>query len=441
MDFGTIPFIIWFLPAFLCIYFMVRPYYGKKTVLIFGSIFFYGISYIKWLPVLFILTLLAIWGTFCVRKWGKPQLVLWVSVFVGILILNKMSKHLMPGISFFVFTALSLLFDCYRKQVYGKGILDMMSYLLFFPKLLSGPIARVSDMETRTIQILGEKRDTVLDNLERGIVCFIIGLGYKVLLANQLGGLWYQVQTIGFASVSTQLAWLGIIGYSLQLYFDFQGYSLMAIGIAKMLGYILPENFDSPYLSKSISEFYRRWHMTLGSWFRDYIYIPLGGSQKGLKRTLFNLAVVWVLTALWHGMHWNFVLWGMFLLFWIMLEKIGLRRVLERIPLLGHIYVLILIPFSWVFFSLNNMPDIVQCFLRLFGQEGVQVAAEDYIKYGSMYAPFLLAGIFFAFPYGERWLRANYKKGFCVLLLLVIFWLSVYEAAMGAQNPFMYFRF
>ncbi len=441
MDFGTIPFMIWFLPVFLCIYVIVRPYYGKKTVLILGSIFFYGISYIKWLPLLLILTLLAIWGAFCVRKWGKPQLVIWVSVFVGILVLNKLSKHLMPGISFFVFTALSLLFDCYRKQVSGKGVLDMMSYLLFFPKLLSGPIARMSDMETRTIQLLGEKQSTVLANLESGIVCFIIGLGYKILLANQLGGLWYQVQTIGFASVSTQLAWLGIIGYSLQLYFDFQGYSLMAIGIAKMLGYTLPENFDSPYLSKSVSEFYRRWHMTLGSWFRDYIYIPLGGSKKGLKRTLCNLAVVWVLTALWHGMHWNFVLWGMFLLFWIMLEKIGLRKILEGIPLLGHAYVLVLIPFSWVFFSLHNMSDIVQCFLRLFGQAGVQVAAGDYIKYGSMYAPFLIAGIFFAFPYGERWLRTNCKKGICVLLLLVIFWLAVYESAMSAQNPFMYFRF
>lgn len=441
LDFGTIPFMIWFLPLFLCIYFAVRPYYGKVTVLIFGSIFFYGISYIEWLPALLGLTILATWGAFCVRKWGKPPLVLWVSVFVGVLIWNKMSNHLMPGISFVVFTAISLLFDCYRKRVYGKGILDMMAYLLFFPKLLSGPIARMEDMEIRTIQILGEKTNHVWANLESGVVCFIVGLGYKVLLANQLAGLWYQVQTIGFESISTPLAWLGLAGYSLQLYFDFQGYSLMAIGIAKMLGYTLPENFDSPYLSKSVSEFYRRWHMTLGSWFRDYIYIPLGGSQKGLMRTICNLTIVWILTAVWHGMHLNFLLWGFYLLFWIVLEKIGLRRILERFPVLGHGYILLVIPLSWVFFSLTDMTDIVQCFLRLFGQQGVQVAAGDYIKYGKMYAPFLLASIFFAFPYGERWLRANCKKGICVLLLLVIFWVSVYELAMGLENPFMYFRF
>lgn len=159
--------------------------------------------------------------------------------------------------------------------------------------------------------------------------CFIIGLGYKVLLANQLAGLWREIQTIGLPSVSTQLAWMGVIGYSLQLYFDFQGYSLMAIGIAKMLGYTMPNNFDSPYLSKSVSEFYRRWHITLGAWFRDYVYIPLGGSRKGTGRTIINLFAVWLLTGLWHGFGVNFLLWGMFLFFWIAMEKIWLRKFLE----------------------------------------------------------------------------------------------------------------
>ena len=321
----------------------------------------------------------------------------------------------------------------------------MVSYILFFPKLLSGPIARLEQMETRKVRLMGEKPPRNGVNIEYGAACFIIGLGYKVLLANQLAGLWREIQTIGLPSVSTQLAWMGVIGYSLQLYFDFQGYSLMAIGIAKMLGYTMPNNFDSPYLSKSVSEFYRRWHITLGAWFRDYVYIPLGGSRKGTGRTIINLFAVWLLTGLWHGFGVNFLLWGMFLFFWIAMEKIWLRKFLENKPWLAHIYVLLVIPLSWVFFALPELSDIVWCFLRLFGPivpyEGINVSAGDYLKYGSMYWPFLVAGIFFAFPFGEKWLKRNYRRGLGILVLLVIFWMSVYQLAMGLNNPFMYFSF
>ena len=300
-------------------------------------------------------------------------------------------------------------------------------------------------METRKVRLMGEKPTRNGVNIEYGAACFIIGLGYKVLLANQLAGLWREIQTIGLPSVSTQLAWMGVIGYSLQLYFDFQGYSLMAIGIAKMLGYTMPNNFDSPYLSKSVSEFYRRWHITLGAWFRDYVYIPLGGSRKGTGRTIINLFAVWLLTGLWHGFGVNFLLWGMFLFFWIAMEKIWLRKFLENKPWLAHIYVLLVIPLSWVFFALPELSDIVWCFLRLFGPivpyEGINVSAEDYLKYGSMYWPFLVAGIFFAFPFGEKWLKRNYRRGLGILALLVIFWMSVYQLAMGLNNPFMYFSF
>ena len=426
MDFGSIPFIIWFLPVFVLIYYLIPSAQGKKAAIIVGSIFFYGVSCLSWLPYLLGLTVCAVAAAFWVRKKGKPALIVSVLAFTAFLVWNKASDQLMPGVSFVIFTILALLVDTYRKPT-EKSLLDLVSYILFFPKLLSGPITRNGV------------------NIEYGAACFIIGLGYKVLLANQLAGLWREIQTIGLPSVSTQLAWMGVIGYSLQLYFDFQGYSLMAIGIAKMLGYTMPNNFDSPYLSKSVSEFYRRWHITLGAWFRDYVYIPLGGSRKGTGRTIINLFAVWLLTGLWHGFGVNFLMWGMFLFFWIAMEKIWLRKFLENKPWLAHIYVLLVIPLSWVFFALPELSDIVWCFLRLFGPivpyEGINVSAGDYLKYGSMYWPFLVAGIFFAFPFGEKWLKRNYRRGLGILALLVIFWMSVYQLAMGLNNPFMYFSF
>ncbi len=445
LDFGSLPFIIWFMPVFLCIYYAMRTEQAKKIVLVVGTLLFYSISCFAWLPYLLGLTFFALLAFGWVRRKGK--VALWISclAFVGFLIWNKTSDTLMPGISFIVFTIVSFLIDTYQKKVGKVGFWDCVSYILCFPKLISGPIARMEQMQNKRIYLMGERQVKIGSQIESGVACFIIGLGYKVLISNQLAGLWHEIQTIGFVSVSTPLAWMGILGYSLQLYFDFQGYSLMAIGIGKMLGYTFPDNFDSPYLSKSISEFYRRWHITLGRWFRDYVYIPLGGSRKGTLFTICNLFVVWLLTGLWHGFGWNFVLWGMFLFFWIALEKLFLKKILDYIPFLGHIYILIFIPLSWVFFALPDMADIQMCFLRLFAplvhHEGIRVAAGDYLKYGSMYGPFLLAGIFFAFPFGEQWLKRNYRRPICVLLLLIIFWFSVYQISIGLNNPFMYFSF
>ena len=339
MDFGSIPFIIWFLPVFVLIYYLIPSAQGKKAAIIVGSIFFYGVSCLFWLPYLLGLTVCAVAAAFWVRKKGKPALIVSVLAFTAFLVWTKASDQLMPGVSFVIFTILALLVDTYRKPT-EKSLLDLVSYILFFPKLLSGPIARLEQMETRKVRLMGEKPTRNGVNIEYGAACFIIGLGYKVLLANQLAGLWREIQTIGLPSVSTQLVWMGVIGYSLQLYFDFQGYSLMAIGIAKMLGYTMPNNFDSPYLSKSVSEFYRRWHITLGAWFRDYVYIPLGGSRKGTGRTIINLFAVWLLTGLWHGFGVNFLMWGMFLFFWIAMEKIWLRKFLENKPWLAHMYFL-----------------------------------------------------------------------------------------------------
>ncbi len=448
MDFGSIPFIVWFMPVFLIVYGCMPSKRSKKISLVVGTVCFYGVSCFAWLPHLLLLTCLAVGAAYWVQRKKKPALIVSIVFFTAILLWNKRSAHLMPGISFLIFTILSLLVDLYRKSIKQPSILEMLSYILFFPKLLSGPIARINQMnqmDEKRVTLMGERQRSRGRELEYGLAVFIIGLGYKVLIANQLAGLWHEIQTIGFVSISTPLAWLGVVGYSLQLYFDFQGYSLMAIGVAAMLGYRLPNNFDSPYMSTSVSEFYRRWHITLGSWFRDYIYIPMGGSKKGMCFTIINLFAVWFVTGLWHGMHWNFVLWAMFLFFWIACEKVFLKKYLKKIPLIGHIYVIWVIPLSWVFFALPNLADIQMCFLRLFApivqHEGINVATGDFAKYGSMYWPFLLAGILCAFPYVEQFLRRNYRKKIVIAVLFVIFWFSIYQLSLGVNNPFMYFSF
>ncbi|MBM6828551.1 MBOAT family protein [Anaerotignum lactatifermentans] len=443
MDFGSIPFILWFLPAFLIGYYIFTSEQWRKFWIIAATVIFYGISCGMWTAALLAMTAAAILGAYSVKEKGKPALAVFILLFLGILIYTKISGNFMPGVSFLVFTMLSMLIYIYRNKEVQYHFSDLAAYILFFPKLLSGPIAQIGDMPDHYVTTVANRKDAILRRIENGLIYFIIGLGYKVLLANQLSGLWREVQTIGIPSISTPLAWMGILAFTLQLYFDFQGYSLMAIGIGRMIGVYLPENFDLPYLSRSVSEFYRRWHMTLGRWFREYVYFPMGGSKKGLPQTILNLLAVWLLTGLWHGIGPSFLLWGLFLFFWIALEKIFLKRFLTGF--FGHIYVWLLLPMSWVFFALDDLADIKWFFLRLFapilGNSGINVSAGDYLKYGSMYWPFLLIGICLLFIAPEKWMRQRRDKWYVILLLTVIFWGSVYLLAQGVNNPFMYFSF
>lgn len=443
MDFGSLPFIIWFLPAFLIGYYIFTTSEFRKYWIVGATVVFYGISFGWWTAALLALTAAGILSVYLIKEKGKPAFLISIVCFIGILVYSKLSGNLMPGISFLIFSILSLLIDLYRNKELHYKISDILAYILFFPKLLSGPIAQIGDMPNTYYTPVANRKEAIFRRLEKGIVCFIVGLGYKVLIANQLAGLWREIQTIGIPSISTPLAWLGILAFTMQLYFDFQGYSLMAIGIGRMMGVHIPENFDLPYLSKSVSEFYRRWHMTLGRWFREYVYFPMGGSKQGKMRTVFNLFIVWLLTGLWHGMGISFLLWGMFLFFWIALEKICLKRFLNGF--LGHIYVWITIPLSWVFFALNDLSDIKWYFLRLFApicsNTGINVAAGDYLKYGKLYLPFLVAGLVLLFVSPEKWMRRRQNKWYVVLILTLVFWLSVYQLAQGINNPFMYFSF
>lgn len=444
MDFGSIPFMLWFLPCFLVIYYLQTSDAMRKMWIVIGSLIFYGVSFGAWLIPLLGLAVGAVLAHEVVRSKGKAALIGSIVLFTGILVYSKVSGKLMPGISFLIFTIISLLIDTYRNPKRKYAPANILSYVLLFPKLLSGPIARMQELPLRYDPAYPiNRKKVILERLEKGISTFILGLGYKVLIANSLAGLWRDVQTIGIPSISTPLAWMGILGFSLQLYFDFHGYTLMAIGIGQMMGISLPENFNLPYRAKSISEFYRRWHMTLGNWFRDYIYVPMGGSRQGMAKTIGNLFVVWILTALWHGFGWNFLLWGMFLFFWIALEKLFLKKYLNGFW--GHIYLWFLIPMSWVFFALENFSDIKWYFLRLFapllGDTGINVATGDYLKYGKMYLPFLVAGLLFAFVSPEKWLTKYAHKWCVAVILAVVFWAACYYLSIGIQNPFMYFSF
>ena len=277
-----------------------------------------------------------------------------------------------------------------------------------------------------------------------GIGTFIFGLGLKVLLANPIGKMWAQVCAIGFESISTPLAWLAIAAFSFQIYFDFFGYSLMAVGLGKMLGFKLPKNFDHPYLSLTMTEFWRRWHITLGSWFREYVYIPLGGNRKGKITEFRNLLIVWLLTGIWHGAGYNFLLWGAVLFVIIGIEKLFLGKFLNKYPSVGHIYMALIIPVTWTIFAVEDLGQLGIFLSRMFpffGQGVWSVFRYDYLKYLKLYFPFLIAGVLFSTKLPYKLLKRIKNRTVIWVILAVIFAASVYCMYKGLDDPFLYFRF
>ncbi len=467
MVFSSLVFIFRFLPVFLLIYYLV-PHRIKNLVLLLGSLCFYAYGEPKFL----ILLLLSVLVNFKIshfierfaynKEFRKLCLIIGLTYNFGFLIffkyinfmignLNYMFKGLgeghiisplavgLPlGISFYTFQIVSYLLDVYKKEIRAeRSLYGLALYICMFPQLISGPIVKYSEIRPQLTN-----RQNTLANLEQGFKIFTIGLGFKVLLANRIGILWNDVQTIGFESISTPLAWLGAIGYSLQLYFDFYGYSLMAIGVGKMIGFTLPDNFDHPYISKSVSEFWRRWHMSLGRWFRNYIYIPLGGNRRSKTRVALNLFIVWMFTGIWHGANWNFVLWGLLLFLLIYFEKMFLKKYLDKSNILSRIYILLIMPVSWMLFAIPSLPEIGVYLGRMFGiTQGIAVNSQDFIKYLSTYKLYFLLGIFFCMPFGWKAFKKYEKTVLCALILFVIFWYAIYQLANGLNNPFLYFNF
>ena len=345
------------------------------------------------------------------------------------------------GISFYTFQVVSYLVDVYRgEQRPVKNIINLGVYIAMFPQVTSGPIGLYSELEPTLL-----RRHCSVLNLESGLKTFIIGMGAKMLLANPMGTLWAGMSRYGYETLSCPYAWLGAFGYSFQLYFDFAGYSLMAMGLGQMLGLYVPRNFDHPYISGSMAEFWRRWHMTLGRWFKKYLYFPLGGSRCSFAKTIRNTFVVWAFTGLWHGASWNFVLWGLIFFVLLTIERLGLGKLLAKTKVLKHIYVIFLIPLTWVVFALPNMQDIATYFSRLFpffaDNTASFVNTKDVIRALHDYWYLLIASVVFCLPFPSRWYEKHKNSKLVILGLVLIYLMSVYKMQTQTSNPFLYYQF
>ncbi len=443
MVFSSIEFIYFFLPIFLLIYYVV-PAKWKNACLFLGSMVFYTIGSIK-TPLhacLFAGSLAVNYaiGRFIERYDSKPWFVIGLLLNIMYLAFFKYFWNSLPiGISFYTFQAISYLCDVRSKRnAAEKGFVDFGTYFSMFPYVTSGPIVRYGYIASQF-----QSRICTIGQFAQGLQTFILGLGSKVLLADRVGTLWAQLSVIGYESVSTPLAWLGLFAYTFQIYFDFWGYSLMAMGVGRMLGFALPINFDYPYLSTSMTEFWRRWHMTLGSWFKDYVYIPLGGNRAGKAKMLRNMLLVWLLTGVWHGAGVNFLLWGMLLFVLIAIEKAGLKQWLDKYKAAGHVYMAAAIPLTWAVFANADWNQLVIFFQKLFGINAVTggVFSGDYIKYGKEYGAYLLLCFLFCTRLPQK-VWGKFKNSYAEAVVLTgIFLGAVYCLYIGLDTPFLYNQF
>ena len=438
MSFSDLSFLFRFLPIFMIVYGVSPPKWRRYTIVLF-SFAFAAFSSVWAVPLLGLAVMV---NYFLGRFVRRSRLVLYAGVGLDVAFLAacRLIPLPLPGVSYLMFSLISYLIDVSRETVVPARVGLFTAYGTLFPRMVTGPITRAGDILPQL-----EQPKCTPERVEKGAGLLILGLGYKVLLADSLSGLWSAAGKIGYESLSMPMAWLCAVGFSLQLYFDFHGCTLMAVGLGKMMGIKLPENFDFPYLSRSVSEFYRRWHITLGAWFRDYVYIPLGGSRKGNRRTLVNLAVVWLLTGLWHGLHLNFLIWGAFLCIWIALEKLGLRNMLDRHVILSHVYLLFVIVLSWVIFAVNTPGELLTYFFRLFcfgyAPAGSFVDPMDWMRYLPRFAPYLIAGVFFSLPFGERAIRKYQTRWPVRILLFLIFWCAAAKLSVLSGTPFLYAQF
>lgn len=443
MVFSSIEFIYFFFPLFLLIYYIV-PVRGRNFWLFAGSMVFYTVGSVK-NPVHILLFAASVMinyflGRLIEKRGGKAWFLCGISLNVIYLGVFKYLLRPLPiGISFYTFQAISYLCDVRKQKCAAeKSFVNFGAYLSMFPQLIAGPIVQYPSIK----QQLHERTYGFQDFIQ-GLQIFVLGLGSKVLLANRVGVLWSQLSVIGYESISTPLAWLGLLAYTFQIYFDFWGYSLMAIGLGKMLGFDLPQNFDAPYLSTSMTEFWRRWHITLGSWFREYVYIPLGGNRGSRGRSYRNLLIVWLLTGIWHGAGWNFVLWGLILFGFIAVEKAGLKKWLDKYRFLGHLYMIAVIPLTWAVFAHPQWQQLILFFKRLFGLHAgaSPVFAGDYLKYGKEYGIYLVLCLVFCTRFPQK-IWAKIKDTYIGQVLLALIFVGVvYCLYIGLDNPFLYYQF
>ena len=471
MVFSTVLFLFRFLPITLLLYYAV-PYKFKNTVLFACSLVFYSWGEVKFFPIMVVLILINYVSGLLMERFeghtGLRRVVLVFSIVgsLSMLVFFKYTNFLINslnalaglniapvaglevlplGISFYTFQTMSYSIDVYRQDVKTEhNIIDFGAYVVMFPQLIAGPIVKYRDVSNQLHVYEGR---ITLDRIEQGVSLFVFGLAKKVLLADAIGQLWTDIigvkgsttAAIGLANASTPLVWLGVIAYSLQLYFDFSGYSMMGIGMGKMLGFDFPDNFNLPYISRSITEFWRRWHMTLSGWFREYVYIPLGGNRKGKARQIFNLFIVWLLTGIWHGANWNFICWGLHYFVLLMIEKLFLLPYLEKGKIWPHVYTLFLVVVGWAMFVGNEYGvEFGLLFQKLF----VWSSGVSPLYYLRNYLVILILSVLCCTEIPKKlWDEMQQVTWTRVLTVATLFVLSIAYVIGSDSHPFLYFNF
>jgi len=468
MLFSSIPFLYYFLPCVIILYFAV-PKCLKNSVILLSSLFFYAWGEPEYLIFMLIsITQGYVFGILIERyhdrKWSKIFLAASVLISLGLLGYCKYAdffirnfnaatglsipllKIALPiGISFYTFQILSYVIDVYRRDAEAqKNYINLAAYIAMFPQLIAGPIVRYTDIAGQL-----ENRKHSMDDIAAGIRRFLIGLSKKILIANILG----ELISIYKASQekSVMFLWLYAIAYMLHVYFDFSGYSDMAIGLGRVFGFHFPENFNYQYISGSITEFWRRWHMSLGTWFRDYLYIPLGGNRRSRPRWLFNIFIVWMATGFWHGAEWNFVLWGILFAVLLMAEKLWLLKILNQLELhfFKHIYTLFLVTISFVIFDAVSVREAFSTIISMLGFSSLPAVSFESIYYLKSYAVILMTAILGATPVMAGFIRRirQMKYGTPVINVFELVYLTALLVVCtaylidGSFNPFLYFRF
>ena len=461
MVFSSIIFLFIYLPAVLLLYY-ITPRKGRNLLLFLVNLVFYGWGEPKLVVLMLISTAVNYISGLLIgrmknddgtnKKSAKAVLAVSIVINIGLLGYFKYAGFIgnilhfpvgeipLPiGISFYTFQTMSYTIDVYRGDANTqKNFITFGTYVSLFPQLIAGPIVRYKDVEEQ----LMTRRES-FEQFNDGVKIFMVGLCKKVLLANQMGRLWDIMRED--ASAGLLGSWVGIIGYTMQIYFDFCGYSEMAIGLGKMFGFDFLINFDYPYISKSITEFWRRWHISLSTWFKEYIYIPLGGNRKGLARQIFNMFVVWTLTGIWHGANYNFIFWGLYFFVLLVLEKSFLLKLLKKAPAaLSHAYALLLIVIGWVIFYFEDMGELTAYFGRMFSVSDGLISQRGMVNVLS-YLPLLIAACFACTPCAKKlYSKIKDKKwiwipetALCVIGLLI----STASLVSSGYNPFLYFKF
>lgn len=456
MVFSSLIFIFRFLPIFIATYY-ITPYKYKNFCILIFSLFFYSFGEPKYFPIMissivvdYVVSIL-IQRNFENKNECKVFLSISIVFNIGILFyfkycnffieninvlfntsISEFDLTLPLGISFYTFQTLSYTIDVYKGKVTAeKNIINFAAFVSLFPQLIAGPIVKYSDINKEL------KNPTLnMNNFEVGLEEFIIGLSKKVLIANNIGMLWSEISSKDLINISTPLAWLGIIAFSFQIYFDFSGYSLMAIGLGKMIGFNFPMNFNFPYISRSITEFWRRWHMTLGSWFKEYVYIPLGGNRVNKTRVFINLLIVWFLTGFWHGAEYTFILWGLYFFILICVEKLFLGNFLKNHVVFSHLYTIFFLIIGWCIFAITDIGSLVIYIKKMFAMD----FSSDWIYYIRNYFIVIILCVISSTPIVIK-IYNSMNKVFKSILIVVLFIISVAYLVDSSYNPFLYFRF